>query len=135
MVGARDGYSLRRFSGRDAFESLTWPGTWRVGRRYWRVGIEEIRMAASRKAFVAAAARYLPGLSVAHLDGSAHAGVRAQAVGRDGSLVDDFVISREGAVTHLRNAPSPAATSAFALAVELIDRVCRSGVSGLRRDE
>ena len=113
MVGARDGYSLRRFSGRDAIESLTWPGTWRVGRRYWRVGIEEIRMAASRKAFVAAAARHLPGLSVADLDGSSHAGVRAQAVGRDGALVDDFVISRDdspgpdspGAVTHLRNAP------------------------------
>jgi len=143
MVGARDGYSLRRFSGRDAIESLTWPGTWRVGRRYLRVGIEEIRMAASRKAFVAAAARYLPGLSVADLDGSSHAGVRAQAVGRDGALVDDFVISRDdspgpdspGAVTHLRNAPSPAATSAFALATELIDRVCRSGVSGRGRDE
>ena len=135
MVGARHGYSLRRFSGRDALESLTWPGTWRVGRRYWRVGIDEIRMAASRKAFVAAAARYLPGLSVADLDGSSHSGVRAQAVGRDGALVDDFVISRVGAVTHLRNAPSPAATSAFALATELIDRVCRSGVSGRGRDE
>lgn len=134
MVAARDGYSLRRFNARDALESLTWPGTWRVGRRYWRVGIEEIRMAASRKAFVAAAARYLPGLSVADLDGSSHAGVRAQAVGRDGSLVDDFVISRDdddgGVVAHVRNAPSPAATSAFALAAELVDRVGRSGVLG-----
>lgn len=135
MVAARDGYSLRRFDGRDAMESLTWPGTWRVGRRYWRVGIEEIRMAASRKAFVAAASRYLPGLSVDDLDGSSHAGVRAQAVGRDGSLVDDFVISGEDGVTHVRNAPSPAATSAFALAAELVDRVCRSGVPGPRRDE
>ncbi len=125
MVAARDGYSLRRFNGRDAFESLTWPGTWRVGRRYWRVGIDEIRMAASRKTFVAAAARYMPGLSVADLDGSSHAGVRAQAVGRDGSLVDDFVISRENCVAHVRNAPSPAATSAFALAADLVDRVSR----------
>jgi L-2-hydroxyglutarate oxidase LhgO len=85
-------------------------------------------MAASRRAFVAAAARYMPGLSVDHLDGSRHAGVRAQAVGRDGSLVDDFVISRDGPVSHVRNAPSPAATSAFALAAELVDRVRRSGV-------
>lgn len=123
IVAARDAYSLRRLSARDSWESLSWPGTWRVARRYWRVGIEEMRMAASRQAFVAAAARYMPGLTTADLDGSAHAGVRAQAVGRDGSLVDDFVISSDGHVSHVRNAPSPAATSAFALARELVDRV------------
>jgi L-2-hydroxyglutarate oxidase LhgO len=127
MVAARDGYSLRRFSPRDTWETLTWPGTWRVARRYWKVGIDEIRMAASRRAFVAAASRYLPGLTVADLDGSSHAGVRAQAVARDGSLVDDFVISRDRHVSQVRNAPSPAATSAFALAAELVDRVTRSG--------
>jgi L-2-hydroxyglutarate oxidase len=127
MAGARDAYSLRRVSGSDAWESLTWPGTWRVMRKYWRVGIDEMRMAASRRAFVAAAARYMPGLSVDDLDGSAHAGVRAQAVGRDGALVDDFVFSHDSsddnAVTYVRNAPSPAATSAFALAREIVDRV------------
>lgn len=123
MVAARDAYSLRRVSGRDTWESLTWPGTWRVARKYWRVGIDEMRMAASRRAFVAAAARYLPGLSVDDLDGTSPAGVRAQAVGRDGGLVDDFVFSHDNAVTHVRNAPSPAATSAFALAREIVDRV------------
>lgn len=65
----------------------------------------------------------MPGLSVDDLDGATHAGVRAQAVGRDGSLVDDFVFSHVQQVTHVRNAPSPAATSAFALAREIIDRV------------
>lgn len=123
MVPARDAYSLRRWNTRDAWESLTWPGTWRVGRRYWRVGLEELRMAASPRAFVDAAARYMPGLSIADLDGGSHAGVRAQAVARDGTLVDDFVISVDGRVSHVRNAPSPAATSAFALARELVDRV------------
>jgi L-2-hydroxyglutarate oxidase len=123
MVAARDAYSLRRVSGRDTWESLAWPGTWRVARKYWRVGIEEMRMAASRRAFVAAAARYMPGLSVGDLNGSSHAGVRAQAVGRDGALVDDFVFSHDNGVTHVRNAPSPAATSAFALAREVVDRV------------
>ncbi|WP_328356073.1 L-2-hydroxyglutarate oxidase [Mycobacterium sp. NBC_00419] len=123
MVPARDGYSLRRWNWRDSWETVSWPGTWHVAQRYWRVGADEIRMAASRRAFVRAAARYMPGLSVADLDGSSHAGVRAQAVGRDGTLVDDFVISRVGAVSHVRNAPSPAATSAFALARELVDRV------------
>lgn len=130
MVAARDAYSLRRFSARDSWESLTWPGTWRVMRRYWGVGIDELRMAASRRAFVAAAARYLPGLTVAELDGSSHAGVRAQAVARDGSLVDDFVIGGSGQVCYLRNAPSPAATSSFALARELVDRVIGSTAAG-----
>jgi L-2-hydroxyglutarate oxidase len=123
MVPARDAYSLRAWNGRDLWESLAWPGTWRVVQRYWRVGITEMRMAASRKAFVRAAARYMPGLSVADLDGTSHAGVRAQAVGRDGALVDDFVISNDGNTSYVRNAPSPAATSAFALARELVDRV------------
>jgi L-2-hydroxyglutarate oxidase LhgO len=130
MVAARDAYSLRRFNVRDSWESLTWPGTWRVMRRYWRVGADELQMAVSRRVFVAAAARYLPGLTVADLDGSSHAGVRAQAVGRDGSLVDDFVIAGSGRVCHLRNAPSPAATSSFALARELVDRVIGSAAPG-----
>jgi len=123
MVAARDAYALRRIDARDTWDSLTWPGTWRVMRRYWRVGIAEVRMGVSRRAFVAAAARYLPGLTLDDLDGSSHAGVRAQAVGRDGSLVDDFVITGSAGVFHLRNAPSPAATSSFALARELVDRV------------
>lgn len=127
MVAARDAYLLRRWNWRDTWETATWPGSWRVARRYWRVGLDEIRMAASRRAFVAAAARYLPGLTVDDLDGSSHAGVRAQAVGRDGSLVDDFVIAHDGNVAHVRNAPSPAATSAFALARELVDRVDGAG--------
>ena len=133
MVAARDAYTLRRVRWRDTWESLTWPGTWRVAGRYWRVGIDEMRMAASQRAFVAAAARYMPGLSFADLDGTSHAGVRAQAVGRDGSLVDDFVISGGSGVAHVRNAPSPAATSAFALARELVDRVVDDGSGRLSR--
>lgn len=123
MVAARDAYSLRRVDGRDIWDSLSWPGTWQVARKYWRVGIDEMRMAASRRAFVAAAARYMPGLSLGDLDGTSHAGVRAQAVDRAGGLVDDFVFSHDAAVTHVRNAPSPAATSAFAVAREIVDRV------------
>lgn len=124
LVPARDAYRLRTLRGRDAWETATWPGTWRVARRFWRTGATELRMAASRRAFVEAAARYVPSLTLDDLDGTTHAGVRAQAVARDGSLVDDFVISTTGGVvSHLRNAPSPAATSSFALARELADRV------------
>ncbi|MBZ5734771.1 L-2-hydroxyglutarate oxidase [Nocardioides sp. TRM66260-LWL] len=127
LVPARDAYRLtdpRSWRPRDAAETLAWPGTWHVARRFWRTGVHELRMAVDRRAFVAEAARYVPGLTVDDLeDGVWSAGVRAQAVGRDGALVDDFVLSRLGPVVFVRNAPSPAATSAFALARELLDRV------------
>lgn len=125
LVPSRDGYLLRTTRPRDIWETLTWPGTWTMARKYWRVGADEIRMAASKRAYVRAASQYVPSLDRSSIDTSFHSGVRAQAVGRDGALVDDFVISQAGAVAHVRNAPSPAATSAFALARELVDRVER----------
>jgi 2-hydroxyglutarate dehydrogenase len=100
---------------------LRWPGTWRVVRRFWRTGIDELRMAASRRAFVAACARYVPELQVGDVE-SGPAGVRAQAVGRDGALVDDFVVSEAAGTMHVRNAPSPAATSSLALGDLIADR-------------
>ena len=94
-----------------------------MARRHWRTGIIELATAASRAAFVRAAAQYVPSLTVADLDGSSFAGVRAQAVGRDGTLVDDFVLSGSGRVTHVRNAPSPGATASLAIAREIVDRI------------
>jgi 2-hydroxyglutarate dehydrogenase len=100
---------------------LRWPGTWRVARRFWRTGLQELRMAASKRAFVAACARYVPELRPDDVEGGP-AGVRAQAVGRDGALVDDFVLSEADATLHVRNAPSPAATSSLALGELIADR-------------
>jgi L-2-hydroxyglutarate oxidase len=104
---------------------LRWPGTWRVVRRFWRTGVQELRMAASRRAFVAACARYVPELQVSDVE-DGPAGVRAQAVGRDGALVDDFVLSEAAGTLHVRNAPSPAATSSLALAGLIADRATES---------
>jgi (S)-2-hydroxyglutarate dehydrogenase len=101
---------------------LRWPGTWRVVRRFWRTGVQELRMAASKRAFVAACARYVPELQVGDVEGGP-AGVRAQAVGRDGALVDDFIFSEAEGTLHVRNAPSPAATSSLAIADLIADRV------------
>ncbi|HEU4978230.1 MAG TPA: L-2-hydroxyglutarate oxidase [Solirubrobacteraceae bacterium] len=100
---------------------LRWPGTWRVMRRWWRTGLRELRLAADRRAFVAACARYVPGLTTADVEGGP-AGVRAQAVGRDGRLLDDFVFSEAGGTLHVRNAPSPAATSSLAIARTIAER-------------
>ena len=119
VAPARDAYRLGRLRPRDLAATLSWPGSWRMARRFWRTGLEEIQRAASRRALVRAAARYVPDLRMEDvLPGPA--GVRAQAVARDGALVDDFVFSRSAHTLHVRNAPSPGATSSLAIAEHIV---------------
>ncbi len=106
---------------RDARETLAWPGTWTLARTFWRTGLTELAMATSRRLFVEKCAQYVPAIASMAIDPRAVWGVRAQAVGRDGRLVDDFTISQTPGATHVRNAPSPAATSSFALASQIVD--------------
>jgi 2-hydroxyglutarate dehydrogenase len=120
LVGARDAYGLTTVRRGDLADTFAWPGTWRMMRRWWKTGLQEVHLAASRRAFAAHAARYVPGLTAADMT-PGFAGVRAQAVARDGKLVDDFVISRTDRALHVRNAPSPAATSSLALAELIAD--------------
>jgi L-2-hydroxyglutarate oxidase len=120
-VLARDAYSLSRVRREDAFDTLSWPGTWRMLARWWRPGLAELRNAASTSAFVKAAARYVPELRAEDVR-PAFAGIRAQALSRDGGLVDDFVFSSTPRALHVRNAPSPAATSSLAIARHIADR-------------
>jgi 2-hydroxyglutarate dehydrogenase len=123
FAGARDAYRLRRVRARDLTESLRWPGTWRMFRHHWRTGVRELAQAFSRGSFLGECRRYVPELRREDLARSAHSGVRAQAVGRDGALIDDFVISETEHAIHVRNAPSPAATAALPLAEAIADRV------------
>ena len=106
---------------RDLAATLAWPGTPRMMRRFWRTGVQEVAHAVSRRALARTAARYVPELTAGDLE-PGWAGVRAQALGRDGKLVDDFVISHTGRALHVRNAPSPAATSSLAIAALIADR-------------
>ena len=122
LAPARDAYRLRTGRPRDLSETLAWPGTWRLARRHWRTGARELHHAVSRKAFLAEAARLVPALRGARTR-PAPAGIRAQALARDGSLVDDFVVHRTERAIHVRNAPSPAATSSLALARLIADEL------------
>jgi len=125
MAGARDAYRLGTVRRRDLLDTLRWPGTWRMLARWWSTGLSELRHAALRSAFVRAAARYVPELQTADVEPS-FAGVRAQALGRDGRLVDDFVFSATDRALHVRNAPSPAATSSLAIARHVVDEAVRA---------
>ena len=100
---------------------LLWPGTIRMALTWWRTGITEIRHRLSQRALARAAADYVPEIGPGDFDGG-FAGKRAQALGRDGKLVDDFVVSETERALHVRNAPSPAATSSLALARLIADR-------------
>jgi 2-hydroxyglutarate dehydrogenase len=121
IVGARDAYSLARVRRADVLDTLAWPGTWRMLRRWWRTGVTELHHAVSHKALVRAAARYIPELRPADVEPGL-AGVRAQALGRDGGLIDDFLFSVTERALHVRNAPSPAATASLAIARHVADR-------------
>ncbi|MGW6498394.1 L-2-hydroxyglutarate oxidase [Nonomuraea angiospora] len=110
---AYEGYTWRNI--RNFGQILSWPGTLRMARSHWRTGIKEVYGSLVKGAFVRGARRYVPELTAADLV-RAPGGVRAQAVARDGRLVDDFVVDVHGNIVLVRNAPSPAATSSLAIA-------------------
>ncbi|SDS20784.1 L-2-hydroxyglutarate oxidase [Actinoplanes derwentensis] len=122
LATAREGYTRADLSIRDLAGIAAWPGTWRMARRHWRTGVKEVRGSLSKSRYMAEAMCYVPAIGAADVD-RAGAGVRAQALDRDGALVDDFRIHRLGPITAVRNAPSPAATSSLAIAEHLVDRI------------
>lgn len=118
---AREGYRRHAFSARDSAELLGSVGFWRFVRANHRAGFRELRTGLSRAAFAREASRYVPGIESADLQPGPR-GVRAQALGLGGELIDDFVITGTDRIIHVRNAPSPAATSALAIAGRVVDR-------------
>ncbi|BDO41369.1 L-2-hydroxyglutarate oxidase [Cellulomonas sp. NTE-D12] len=112
---AREGYTWRDVVPGDLVDALSWPGTWRMAAHNVVPGAREVLRSLSKKAFAASLARIVPGIREDDLL-PAPAGVRAQAVERDGTLADDFVIQRTARQVHVLNAPSPAATAALEIA-------------------
>jgi len=118
---AREGYHRRDLNLEDAWQTLTYPGFLRLARRYWRLGFVELYRDLFRHAYAAQVRRYLPELRADDLL-PAPAGIRAQALARDGTLLDDFLFAESARVLHVRNAPSPAATSSLAIAEHVVAR-------------
>jgi L-2-hydroxyglutarate oxidase LhgO len=122
---AREGYRHRDISMRDLGSTLTFPGFWRMARKHWRNGLDEWHRSLSKSAFVHALQRLLPEVGENDLvpGGS---GVRAQALKRDGALVDDFQFVPSGKVLHVLNVPSPAATASLAIGKVIVDTAAAS---------
>jgi L-2-hydroxyglutarate oxidase LhgO len=119
---SREGYRRRDIRLGDLASTLAWPGLRRMARQHWRAGLRELGGSLSKTAFVAEARRLVPEVTPADVV-PAPAGVRAQAVDPDGSLLDDFRIHQLGPVTAVRNAPSPAATSSLAIAEHIVTQL------------
>lgn len=114
LAFAREGYRWSAVSPRDLAAMAAFPGTWRLVRRVWRTGLGEMHRSLSRRAFVRALQRLVPALREEDLEAGG-AGVRAQAVRRDGALLDDFHVVDGPRMVHVLNAPSPAATASIAI--------------------
>jgi len=114
LAFAREGYRFGRIEPGELLGTLTYPGFWAMARRYWRTGAYEMYRSLSKAAFVRALRRLVPDVRAADLDRGG-AGVRAQAVAPDGSLVDDFRIVAGPDAVHVLNAPSPGATASLAI--------------------
>ena len=122
LAFAREGYRRRDVNLRDLSESLTYPGFIRISLKYWRVGLGEMWRSISKRAFVRALQRLVPAIEAEQLH-VAPAGVRAQAITRDGQMVDDFLIAASDRVINVGNAPSPAATSSLNIGRTIVDHL------------
>lgn len=119
---AREGYSWTRVNPRDVLDWATHPGLWRLARRHLGYGLTEVRRSLSRELFARSLARLVPELTSDDIV-AGPAGVRAQAIAADGSLVDDFLIVEGDRQLHVLNAPSPAATSSLEIARHIVARL------------
>jgi L-2-hydroxyglutarate oxidase len=119
---SREGYNKQSFRAKDIFDSATFPGFWIMAAKYGKVGAKEYYRSYSKRAFVRSLQKLIPAITEADLvpGGS---GVRAQALSRNGKLIDDFSFAYTDGVLHVCNVPSPAATASLAIARHLVDKI------------
>jgi L-2-hydroxyglutarate oxidase len=129
LAFAREGYRFTKVKPRDLAEVIAFRGFRRLAAKYWKVGLAEMVRDVNKNWFLASLREYVPELQLSDLR-PGPAGVRAQALAEDGALVDDFVVDRTGNVLHVRNAPSPAATSSLAIAAMIADAVEQGQAGG-----
>jgi (S)-2-hydroxyglutarate dehydrogenase len=116
----REGYKFSDFDLSETFDTLSWPGFWKIVAKYGNTGMGEMYRSLSKAAFTKALQKLIPEIKENDLVPGG-AGVRAQACSREGILIDDFDIVKSGNIVHVRNAPSPAATSCLSIGKKISD--------------
>jgi len=124
LAFAREGYKWRVFDARHMRDTFAFSGFRKFATHHWRFGIDEMARSVSKRRFSKAVRRLVPEIEDTDLE-PAPAGVRAQAIGADGELVDDFAIHTVGRAVHVLNAPSPAATASLEIGKVIAERLAR----------
>lgn len=122
----REGYGKASFSATDVLQYARFPGFWKLAENHWRMSLDEMHRSWSKGAFVRALQRLMPELTASDLTPGG-SGVRAQALSRDGMLIDDFAFAYTEGMVHVCNVPSPAATASLAIASYIVDTVAKDG--------
>ncbi len=123
----REGYTRTAFSLRDALESLTFRGTWKLFSKHWKQGLEEYKRAFSKKLFLQSLQKLIPDLTMEDIQ-PARAGVRAQALDNEGRMIADFKIEFKNNHVHVLNAPSPAATASLAIGRHIVEEIKKQNI-------
>ncbi len=122
LAFGREAYAKTAFNLRDTADTFTWPGFWKLAFRYGKTGIKEMIRSLSKQQFAREVSRWLPGVTAKDLL-PYPSGIRAQIMDKAGNLIDDFVIEKEGNVTYVVNAPSPAATASLAIGRKIAESI------------
>lgn len=122
LAFAREGYHLTDVNGRDLWETLAYSGFRKMAGQYWKTGLGEMWRSASKRAFVKALQHLVPAIRVEHLE-PYPAGIRAQAIQPDGSMMDDFAFQETPRILNVLNAPSPAATSSISIGQTITEKM------------
>jgi L-2-hydroxyglutarate oxidase len=122
LAFAKEGYNWSKINISEFSKTIFYPGMWKLGRRYFSTGISEMYRSLNKDVFLKEILKYIPDITKQDLTPRI-AGVRAQAVGKDGSLIDDFVFERKEQSLHVLNAPSPAATASLAIGEHIVKEI------------
>jgi L-2-hydroxyglutarate oxidase len=122
LAFAREGYKKLDINAGDLFETLAYPGFRKLAAKYWQTGLGEMWRSFNKAAFVQALQRLVPEIRAEDLE-PAHAGIRAQAIAPDGSMVDDFLIQEMERIVNVCNAPSPGATASLNIGKLIVEKL------------
>ena len=122
LAFAKEGYDWSKINIPEFSKTIFYSGMWKLGRRYFSTGISEMYRSLNKEVFLREILKYIPDITKKDLTPRI-AGVRAQAVGKDGSLIDDFVFERKEQSLHVLNAPSPAATASLAIGEHIVKEI------------
>lgn len=123
LAFGRECYTKFQVNLYELWETVSFLGFWRLCFKYWRTGLQEMIRSCSRHLYANSLRKMVPGILDGHLVNNRASGIRAQAVRGDGSLVDDFLIEKQGNIVHVLNAPSPAATACLTIGEEIVSRI------------